>query len=192
MATKLETLQEKLSKLQSDIQAEQQKETVEAAIAETRDTFSAAILAAIAIVEKDTGKTLREISLGIWIAYPKADDSTLTVSALLVGEDGLPAALKRSINGHSSNGHSNGNGNGYTFKLADGRTFDSCEKAVNALGVKTRNADNDFLEGKQYYYRHDRLPKELKEKIEKVATETPAGEQPETPAGEQPETPAGE
>ena len=174
MATKMETLQEKLAKLQGDIEAEAQREAVETATAEVRDTFSEAIQAAIAITEKDSGKTLRDIHLGIWIAYPPDDKSSLTVSALTVGEDGLPAALKRKV---SSNGNGNGNGNGHLYKLEDGREFETCEMAVNALGVETRDDKGDFLDGKQYYHRHDRLPKELKAKIEKVA-------EPETPETE--------
>ncbi len=179
MASKLETLNEKLAKLQGEIEAEAGREAVETATAEVRDTFSEAITAAIAIVEKDTGKSLRDIHLGVWVAYPPGDKSTLTVSALTVGEDGLPAALKRKVSTNGTNG--NGNGNGHLYKLGDGRTFDTCEAAVNALGVDTRDAQGDFLEGKQYYHRHDRLPKELKEKIEKVDKPPEAPEAPEAP-----------
>ena len=46
MATKMETLQEKLAKLQGDIEAEAQREAVATATAEVRDTFSKAIQAA--------------------------------------------------------------------------------------------------------------------------------------------------
>ncbi len=168
MATKLETLQEKLAKLQADIEAESRREAVEKATASVRDSFSDAIKAAITITETDTGGTLRSIGLGIWIAYPKDPDGELMVSALTVGDDGLPAALRRTPSKNGSNGNGNGNGNGYTYKLGDGREFDSCEKAVNALGVATRDDKGDFLDGKQYYHRHDRLPKELKAKVSKV------------------------
>ena len=47
MGTKLETLQEKLAKLQADIQAEAEKERQEKAIAEVRDTFANAIVQAV-------------------------------------------------------------------------------------------------------------------------------------------------
>ncbi|MFQ6030017.1 MAG: hypothetical protein ACE5Q6_21300 [Dehalococcoidia bacterium] len=171
--TKLETLQAKLAKLQEDIEAEQRKEAVETARAEVRDTFAEAIKAAITITETDTGKSLRDIGLGIWLAYPPENtDGEIMVSALTVGDDGLPAALRRTASKNGSNGHSNGNG--YLYQLADGRTFETCEMAVNALGTETRDANGDFLDGKQYYHRHDRLPKALKEKITKV-------EKPETP-----------
>ena len=179
MATKLETLQEKLAKLQADIEAESRKEAVEKATADVRDAFSEAIKAAISIQETDTGKSLRDIGLGIWVAYPKDPNGELMVSALTVGDDGLPAALRRtpSSNGHNGNGH----GNGFLYKLGDGREFDTCEAAVNGLGIDTRDANGDFLDGKQYYHRHDRLPKELKAKIEKA-------EKPETPEAETPES----
>ena len=95
MATKLDTLQEKLAKLQAEIEAESQKEAVEKATADVRDAFSEAIKAAITIQETDTGKSLRDIGLGVWVAYPKNPDGELMVSALTVGDDGLPAALRR-------------------------------------------------------------------------------------------------
>ena len=165
--TKLENLQAKLAKLQADIETEQRQEAVVTAIAEVRDTFAEVIKAAIGGQETESGKSLRDIGLGVWVAYPPENtDGELMVSALTVGDDGLPAALRRtgSKNG-SGNGHSDGNG--FLYKLADGREFETCEAAVNGLGIDTRDANNDFLDGKQYYYRHDRLPKELKEKITK-------------------------
>ena len=39
--------------------------------------------------------------------------------------------------------------------------FDSCLDAVHAKGIKTHGDDGKPLEGKKWYHRHDRLPKEL-------------------------------
>ena len=170
MGTKLESLQEKMSRLQSQIATEEAKEATDAAIAVVRDSFSDAILKAIAATEKRTNKSLTEIGLGIWVAYAPngPTDAKPLVSALEVGDDGLPKQLRRPRNG-TSNGASNGNGNGhYEYVLADGTVFDSCEKAVvAATGEPIRDENDDMLAGKMYWYRHDRLPKELAEAITK-------------------------
>jgi len=164
MTSKLETLQEKLAKLQSSIALEESKEKEEQAIADIRDAFSDAITKAVAAVEKETKKSLREIGLGIWIAYAAGDTSAVSVSALAVGDDGLPKQLRRTT---SSNGNGNGshasNGNGATkeYVLEDGRVFESCLDAVHAKGIETHDSDGKPLAGKKWYHRHDRLPKEL-------------------------------
>ena len=164
-SSKLETLQEKLAKLQENIALEQAKEREEGAIAEIRDAFSSAISEAVAKVEKETEKSLREIGLGIWIAYAAGDSSTVSVSALAVGDDGLPKQLRRttSSNGNGASGNGDGNGNGATkeYVLEDGRVFESCLDAVHAKGIETHDADGKPLTGKKWYHRHDRLPKEL-------------------------------
>jgi hypothetical protein len=67
-------------------------------------------------------------------------------------------------NGHSGNG---ANGDSFEYVLEDGRVFENCEKAVNALGTDTRDSQGNLLDGKKYYTRHDRLPKELQEAITK-------------------------
>jgi len=121
-------------------------------------------MAAVAATEKETGKSLREIGLGIWIAYPEgADDGTVSVSALAVGTDGLPKALKRT-NGKSNGdgtGTGNGNGNGHSeYFLKDGRgPFAGTLEALDAMEFKGDRG--------KYYHRWDRLPKELQEQIEK-------------------------
>lgn len=171
MGTKLETLQEKLQKLQNQIAGEEQKVKEEKAIEEIRDSFSEAITDAVAATEKETGKSLREIGLGIWIAYPDGDgDGKVTISALAVGADGLPKALKRNGNGHS-NGNGNGNGHNEYF-LQDGRgPFAGTLEALDAMGFSGERG--------KYYHRWDRLPKELQEQIirkpkaEAVEPETP-------------------
>lgn len=163
MGTKLETLQEKLAKLQAEIQAEQERERQEKAIAEVRDTFRSAIVQAVQEAEKATGKSLRQIGLGIWVAYPAgSENGHLAVSALAVAEDGLPKAFKRtpSKNGNG-NGQHNGNGNGqsWDYFLKDGRgPYASTLEALDAMGFPKDKRG-------QYYHRWDRLPKELQEQI---------------------------
>ena len=164
MGTKLETLQAKLAKLQADIEGEEERERQEKAIAEVRDTFSDAIVQAVQEAEKSTGKSLRDIGLGIWVAYPAgSENGNMAVSALAVGEDGLPKALKRSTSKNGNgNGHSNGqNGNGHDYYLQDGRgPFPSTLEALDAMGFPKDKRG-------QYYHRWDRLPKELQEQIER-------------------------
>jgi len=147
MGTKLETLQEKLARLQEQISKEEEKERQETAIAEVRDSFADAIMASVAATEKETGKSLREIGLGIWIAYPDGEgNGKVQVSALAVGTDGLPKALKRSGNGQ------------WEYFLKDGRgPFAGTLEALDAMGFKGERG--------KYYHRHDRLPKELQEQI---------------------------
>jgi hypothetical protein len=159
MGTKLETLQEKLAKLQAEIQAEQERERQEKAIAEVRDTFRSAIVQAVQEAEKATGKSLRQIGLGIWVAYPAgSDNGHLAVSALAVAEDGLPKAFKRTPS-KNGNGQHNGNGNGHSWDyfLKDGRgPYASTLEALDAMGFPKDKRG-------QYYHRWDRLPKELQE-----------------------------
>ncbi len=162
MTSKLETLQEKLARLQATIAVEEAKEREEQAIAEIRDAFSSAITQAVAKVEKDTKKSLREIGLGIWIAYAAGDTSAVSVSALAVGDDGLPKQLRRTTSTNGNGSHaSNGNGVAKEYVLEDGRVFESCLDAVHAKGIETHDADGKPLAGKKWYHRHDRLPKEL-------------------------------
>lgn len=163
--SKLENLQAKLAKVQADIKAESDRETQVAAQAEIRDSFSDAIAETVATVEKTASKSLRDIGLGIWVAYPKQGDK-VSVSALAVGDDGLPKALRRTA---ERNGTGNGNGNGFTFTLEDGRSFDTNLDAVHALGIATHGDDGEPLDGKTYYHRHDRLPKDIAAKITKAA-----------------------
>ena len=166
MGTKLETLQEKLAKLQADIKVEEQKSAMEKATADVLGAFNEAIKAAITTTETDMGKSLRDIGLGIWLAYPKENpDGELMELALTVGDDGLPAALPRTPSKNGTNGQ-------YENVLGDGRVFEKCEEAVNAMGIDTRDANGECLDGKQYYYRHDRPPKEIAEAITKRAKET--------------------
>jgi hypothetical protein len=166
MGTKLETLQAKLAKLQADIEAEQERERQEKAVAEIRDSFRDAVSEAVKAVEKRIGKSLAEIGLGVWVAYPAGSvNGNLNVSALAVGEDGLPKALKRTPgkgNGNGNgNGHQNGNGNGQSWEyfLKDGRgPYATTLEALDAMGFPKEKRG-------QYYHRWDRLPKELQEQI---------------------------
>jgi hypothetical protein len=172
MTSKMETLKEKLARLQAEIQAEEVREKQEIAAARIRDSFTEAIRETVARVEQETGESLKAIGLGIWVAYPvdSTQESILNVSALAVGLDGFPkGAVKK------SGSTSNGNGS-YEYVLTDGRVFDTCEKAVNALGEVTRDAAGNLLEGKKYWTRHDRLPKELADAI----TRRPKAEAPAT------------
>lgn len=165
MGTKLETLQSKLAKLQADIEAEAERERQENAIAEVRDSFTDAIVKAVQEAEKATKTSLRDIGLGIWVAFPAGtENGNMSVSALAVGDDGLPKALKRSPSKNGNgNGHHNGNGNGqsWEYSLKDGRgPFATTHDALDALGIAKENRG-------QYYHRWDRLPKELKEQMER-------------------------
>jgi hypothetical protein len=164
MTSKMETLKEKLARLQAEIQAEEVREKQEIAAARIRDSFTEAIRETVARVEQETGESLKAIGLGIWVAYPvdSTQESILNVSALAVGLDGFPKGATTKKSGSTSNGNGNGN---YEYVLTDGRVFDTCEKAVNALGEVTRDAAGNLLEGKKYWTRHDRLPKELADAI---------------------------
>lgn len=171
MTSKMESLKDKLARIQAQIAEEEQREHQEAATAKIRDSFTEAIREIVARVEQETGDSLKAIGLGIWLAYPvdSSQESTLNVSALAVGLDGLPKAANAKKSG-SSNGRAStsGNGNGdYEYVLQDGRVFDTCEAAVNGLGVETRDARGNLLDGKKFYTRLDRLPKELAEAITK-------------------------
>ena len=169
--SKLDALTAKLAKLQESIGAEKTRVAQVEAMAEIRDSFSDAIAETIAAVEKSQSKSLRDIGLGIWVAYPAQGDK-VSVSALAVGDDGLPKALRRTP---ASNGNGNGNGNGFTYHLGDGREFATNLDAVHALGIKTHGDDGEALDGFTYYHRHDRLPKAVKDKIEKRAKESSNG-----------------
>ena len=160
MTSKLETLQEKMAKLQANIAVEEQKEREEQATAEIREAFSSAITQAVAKVEKDTKKSLREIGLGIWIAYAAGETSAVSVSALVVGDDGLPKQLRRTTSSNGNGSHAS-NGVAKEYVLEDGRVFESCLDAVHAKGIETHDAAGKPLAGKKWYHRHDRLPKEL-------------------------------
>jgi hypothetical protein len=200
MTSKMESLKEKLARLQREIEAEEIREKQEAAAARIRDTFTEAIRETVARVEQETGESLKAIGLGIWVAYPvdSAQESVLNVSALAVGLDGFPkgaTSKKPTSTGTRANGNGNGNGNGdYEYVLGDGRVFDTCEKAVNALGEVTRDSEGNLLDGKKYWTRHDRLPKELADAITKRAKastpETPATSDPAAPETSDP-APAG-
>ena len=172
MTTKLETLKDKLARIQAQIAEEEAEANRQAAIAKVRDTFETAIRAAIADVETKEGFSLKDVSLGIWAGYAEGG---LTVSFLQAGDDGLPKAIKKSSNGTGNgNGHATGaTGNGDSeYVLADGRVFATCLDAVHAMGIETHGADGKVLSGKAYYHRHDRLPKEVKDAITKQAKAT--------------------
>ncbi len=179
--TKLDTLKAKMAALQDKIDAETATVSAQTAIDKTRDLFSEAISIAMAKVEKDSGESLRDLGIGIWVAYPAngKGDSKLMVSGLETGDDGLPAQLKRPsarVNG------GNGAHQASEYVLGDGRTFTTCLEAVNALGIVT-DKDGKRLDGFKYYHRHDRLPDDVKAKIEKrPKAETPAEPSAEPPA----------
>jgi hypothetical protein len=186
MTSKMESLKEKLARLQAEIEAEAVREAQEAAATRIRDSFTQAIRDTVARVEQETGESLKAIGLGIWVAYPvdSAQESVLNVSALAVGLDGFPkGATSKKPTSTGTRATSNGNGNGdYEYVLGDGRVFDTCEKAVNALGEVTRDSEGNLLDGKKYWTRHDRLPKELADAITKRAKAST----PETPANSDP------
>jgi len=159
MGTKLEDLQAKLERLQSQIKDEAVKEAAETALAEVRDKFTDAITAAVKDAEKSAGKTLREIGLGIWVApSPTEGKGAFTVSALQYGDDGLPKAMRRQAT-RTGNGNGNGSGQEYEYFLKDGRgPFAGTLEALDAMNFPKDKRG-------QYYHRWDRLPKELQEAI---------------------------
>lgn len=166
MGSKLESLQERLGRLQEQIETETKVEAAQAAIDKTRDVFSNAITATIAKVEKDTGESLRDIGLGVWVAYPANSNGNarLYVSGLAVGDDGLPLQLKRS-SGRVNGG--NGSNGASEYVLGDGRVFATCLDAVKALGITVEDSDGNRLDGFKYYHRHDRLPDDVRKQIVK-------------------------
>ncbi len=172
--TKLDTLKSKLAAMQDKVDAETKVEQAQAAIDKVRDTFTDAVLATIATVEKDSGESLRAIGIGIWIAYPAnaTNGAKPLVSGLETGDDGLPAQLKRP----SARVNGGGGGNGeYEYVLGDGRIFTTCLDAVKALGLTVEDSDGKRLDGFKYYHRHDRLPDDVKSQIVKrPKSETPA------------------
>lgn len=187
--TKLDTLKSKMAALQEKINAETAVEAAQAGIDKVRDLFSDALTTAIATVEKDSGESLRTIGIGIWVAYPAngKGDSKLMVSGLETADDGLPAQLKRPsarVNG------SNGANGASEYALDDGRVFATCLEAVKALGIKCEDANGKRLEGFQYYHRHDRLPSDVKGKIEKRAKAETTAEPPATTGANGAEPPA--
>lgn len=180
--TKLANLKAKLAALAEKVEVEEKVEAAQVAIDKTRDLFADALTTAIATVEKSSGESLRTIGIGIWVAYPaNANGSAkLMVSGLETGDDGLPAQLKRpAIRVNGSNGASGAS----EYVLEDGRVFGTCLDAVKALGIAVEDSDGKRLEGFAYYHRHDRLPADVKGKIEKRAkSETPAEPPAEPPA----------
>ena len=92
MTSKMESLKEKLARLQAEIEAEAVREAQEAAAVKIRDAFTEAIRDTVARVEQGTGESLKAIGLGIWVAYSvdSTQESVLDVSARAVGLDGFP------------------------------------------------------------------------------------------------------
>ncbi len=180
MASKLETLQEKMAKLQAQILEAEVSERLDDAIKTLGATFRAATVDMIATVEAETGKSLASHGLGVWAGYPK--DGTLAVSILAVGDDGLPKALKRNGNGNGkakakanetneTNGKAN-NGNGYEY-IVHGKAYATTLEALDALGHPKADRGD-------YYHRWDRLPKGLRAKIVRQAKGTLDGTANET------------
>lgn len=155
----LETLQERMAKLTKDIENEQGREAIEAKTTEIQEAVRAAITPLIGELPK---------THGVWVMADSKGE--ILVSILQVRDDGMPKAQQ------TRSGSTAGNGNGFTYTLEDGRTFDTCEGAVNALGIETRDSSGEWLDGKKYYGRLDRLPKEVAAKITK-ADKTNEGEQ---------------
>lgn len=190
--TKLDTLKSKLAAMQEKVDAETKVEAAQSAIDKVRDTFTDAVLGAIAKVEKDSGESLRTIGIGIWVAYPAngANGAKPLVSGLETGDDGLPAQLKRPA--ARVNGGNGGNGDS-EYVLGDGRVFTTCLEAVKALGLTVEDSDGKRLDGFKYYHRHDRLPDDVKSQIVKrpkseTPTETPATNGAEPQADSETET----
>ena len=152
MTTKLETLQEKMAKLQAQILEAEANEAQDKAIQELGETFRAAVSECIAQVESETGMSLASHGLGVWAGYPK--DGKLAVSILAVGDDGLPKALKRNGN-RKANG--NGDRNNWEY-IVHGKAYDTTHAALDALGHPKEDRG-------EYYHRYDRLPKGLRGKI---------------------------
>ena len=146
----LESLTERLAKLQKDIEVEQGREAIEARTTEIQEAVRAAITPLIGELPK---------THGVWVNTNS--EGSIMVSILQVRDDGMPKAQQ------TRSGSTASNGNGFIYTLEDERTFDTCEDAVNALGIETRDAKGEWLEGKKYYGRLDRLPKEVASKITK-------------------------
>ncbi len=186
MASKLETLQQKMAKLQAQILEAEASEMQDQAIKALGETFRDAISECIAQVEANTGKSLSSHGLGVWAGHPK--DGKLAVSILAVGEDGLPKALKRNGNGNGNgngkakakadtdtNGKAN-NGNGWEY-VVHGQAYATTFEALDALGHPKEDRG-------EYYHRWDRLPKGLQAKVVRQAKGTLDGTANDTGAAE--------
>ncbi len=68
MVGKMETLKDKLAKIQAQLAEEEDREKQEQATAKIRDSFSEAIRETIGQVEQETGESLKSVGLGIWVA----------------------------------------------------------------------------------------------------------------------------
>lgn len=178
--TKLDTLKSKLAAMQEKVDAETKVEAAQVATDKVRDTFTDAVLTAIATVEKSSGESLRSIGIGIWVAYPAnaTNGAKPLVSGLETGDDGLPAQLKRPA--ARVNGGNGGNGDS-EYVLGDGRVFTTCLDAVKALGLTVEDSDGKRLDGFKYYHRHDRLPDDVKTQIVKRPKSETGAEPPAEP-----------
>lgn len=161
--THLESLQARMAKIQADIDNENGRIKIEAKTGEI-----------IEAVRKGVTPLIGEMPIthGLWVTTNGKGD--VLVSVLSARDDGMPKAQASKTSGNGGNG---GNGGASEYVLGDGRAFENCEAAVNALGIDTRDDKNEWLDGKKYYGRLDRLPKEIAEKItkrDKVTPEAPA------------------
>lgn len=153
--THLETLQERMAKLQREIETENARAIIEAKTEEIQTAVREAVTPLIGELP---------VTHGLWVVND--GNGSVLVSIMQSREDGMPKAQQTRSGTTGGNG---GNGAAYLYTLGDGREFDTCEAAVNALGIETRDAKGEWLDGKKYYGRLDRLPKELVEKITKTA-----------------------
>ncbi len=163
--THLETLQEKMAKLTREIDTENARAAIEAKTEEIQTAVREAVSPLIG--ELPT-------THGLWVVND--GKGAILVSIIQSREDGMPKAQQTRT---GSTGNGNGNGTGYLYTLKDGQEFDTCEKAVNALGIETRDDKGEWLDGKKYYGRLDRLPKEVAEKITKSEKPTAPADAPD-------------
>lgn len=161
----LESLQARMSKIQADIDNENGRLKIEAKTGEI-----------IEAVRKGVTPLIGEMPTthGLWVTTNGKGD--VMVSVLSARDDGMPKAQASKSSG---NGSGSGNGSASEYVLGDGRVFENCEAAVNALGIDTRDDKNEWLDGKKYYGRLDRLPKEIAEKITKRDKVTPEAPEPD-------------
>ena len=176
--TQLETLKARMDKIKADIANEEGRLVIES----KTEAIQVAVHEALTGLIDEMPTTH-----GLWVVNNGKGD--VLVSIMQARDDGMPKA-QATKSGNVAG--SNGNGSNSEYVLEDNRVFDNCEKAVNALGIETRDSEGNWLEGKKYYGRLDRLPKEVAAKItkrEKVVTEPENTEKPETSEnGNKPET----
>lgn len=156
--TRLETLMEKMAKLEADIAEEQGKAEAEKAIG----TIGADLAG---FVQQKAGKAGIDVKVlhGKFFALAVGDDGKLAVSLV------TKANGKANGNGKASQPKANGNGGQYDYYLKDGQgPFADIQSAMDKMNIPKAN--------RPAHNRYDRLSADWQGKIERK----PAASQPET------------